>query len=340
MSKIQVLPYDRAFECAEEETILAAALRQGLYVRYGCKHGGCGTCKSLLVDGDVEESGSTFALAPSERAEGWILACASQPSEDCVIDVSSMELTEEEFLAGDQIGSLLTEVETIQPLTPDIRAVRLRLVEPEAITFVAGQFVNVEIPGSEDVRAFSLANPPSEADRIDLIVKLLPGGRFSQLLAGTLRVGDRLRVYGPLGQLKIRLTYRRILMIAGGSGLAPLLSMLADLAHKGNTRPVTLFFGARRPEDLYCVEQIARIRDAMPVLEFIPSLSDAWPTDWSGETGLVTEVVARRLPSLEGYDAYLAGPPPMIDAAIPLLRARGVRARNIHFDAFLPTGGP
>lgn len=337
MSKVHVLPFDRAFECAEGETILAATLREGLYVRYGCKHGGCGTCKGLLVEGDVEESGSTFALDSSERAEGWILLCSSLPSEDCVIDVDSMELTEEEFLAGDQIGSLLTEVETIRPLTPDIRSVRLRLVEPEAITFVAGQFVNVEIPGSEEVRAFSLANPPSEADRVDLIVKLLPGGRFSQLLAGTLHVGDRLRVYGPLGQLKIRLTYRRILMIAGGSGLAPLLSMLADLACKGNTRPVTLFFGARRPEDLYCVEQIARIREAMPCLEFIPSLSDAWPKDWSGETGLVTEVVARRLPSLEGYDAYLAGPPPMIDAAIPLLRSRGVRARNIHFDAFLPT---
>lgn len=338
MTQVRVQPFERAFECAEGETILAAALRQGLYVRYGCKHGGCGTCKGLLVDGDVKEAGSTFALASSERTEGWILLCASLPSEDCVIDVSSMELTEEEFLAGDQLGSLLTEVETIQPLTPDIRAVRLRLVEPEAVTFVAGQFVNVEIPGSGEVRSFSLANPPSEAHRIDLIVKLLPGGRFSQLLAGTLRVGDRLRVYGPLGQLKVRLSHRRILMIAGGSGLAPILSMLSDLTCKGNTRPVILFFGARRPEDLYYVDRIARIQEAMPALEFIPSLSDAWPEDWRGETGFVTDAVARRLPSLEGYDAYLAGPPPMIDAAIPLLLARGVRARNIYFDAFLPTG--
>ena len=339
MTEIHVLPFGRGFESAHEETILAAALRQGLYVRYGCKHGGCGTCKAILVDGDVEETGSTFALPASERAEGWILLCSSLPLQDCVIDVSSMELTEEEFLSGDQIGSFLTEVEAIQPLTPDIRTLRLRLVEPEAITFVAGQFVNLEIPGSEEVRSFSLSNPPSDAHRLDLIVKLLAGGQFSHLLRGDLRVGDRLRAYGPFGRLKVRLSHRRILMIAGSSGLAPFLSMLEDLARKGNTRPVTLFFGARRPQDLYCLDRIASIQEAMPTLEFLPVLSDAWPRHWSGETGLVTDAVARRLPSLEGYDAYLAGPPAMIDAAIPMLHARGVRARNLYFDAFLPTGG-
>jgi NAD(P)H-flavin reductase len=290
------------------------------------------------VEGDVEESASSFALPSSDRADGLILLCSSMPVEDCTIDITSMELTEEEFLAGDQVGTFLANMERKEALTPDIRALRLRLLEPPAMKFVAGQFVNIEIPGTEEVRSFSMASPPSVPGHLDFLVRLLPGGRFSQYLEARPRVGDRLRLHGPLGQLKVRLSHRRILMIAGGSGMAPLLSMLANLAEKGNTRPVTFFFGARRLQDLYHLERIRELQAAMPVLEFVPALSDEWPQDWSGESGLVSEVVARRMGSLEGYDAYLCGPPPMIGAATPLLLERGVRPRNIYFAAFVPTG--
>lgn len=336
--KVRVLPFEHVFQCQEGESVLAAALRQRLYLRYGCRHGGCGSCKARLVEGEVEESASSFALSSSDRADGLILLCSSMPVEDCTIDITSMELTEEEFLAGDQVGAFLATVERKEALTPDIRALRLRLLEPPAMKFVAGQFANIEIPGTQEVRSFSMAGPPSVPGTLDFLVKLLPGGRFSQYLEDRLRVGDRLRLYGPLGQLKVRLSHRRILMIAGGSGMAPLLSMLANLAERRNTRPVTFFFGARRPEDLYRLERIREIQAVMPDLEFIPALSHEWPQDWSGETGLVTEAAARRMGSLEGYDAYLCGPPPMIDAATPLLLERGVRARNIYFDAFVPTG--
>ncbi len=339
MPRVTVQPFDHTYECDDTETLLEGALRNDLYVRYGCKHGGCGTCKARLVDGEVDETRSTFALSRVDRDEGWILMCSSVPVDDCLVDVSGMDLTEDEFFGGDQIGTYLTLVEKIEELTPDIRGLRLRLVDPPNIKFVAGQFVNVELPDSDEVRSFSLANPPSRSDVIDLIIKMLPGGRFAQLLNGQLSVGDKLRVYGPLGQMKVRLSHRPIVMIAGGSGLAPFLSMLTELAEQRSERPVTLFFGARRAEDLYALDRIAELQRRMPALRFIPALSEERPADWHGETGLVTDVVARCMPDLSGHDAYLAGPPPMIDAAVPLLVKLGVRERNIHFDAFVPSGG-
>ena len=335
MPDVSLQPFGETISCKDDETILAGVLRQGHYIRYGCKGGGCGTCKVLLVDGDVEETGSPFALPASERANGWILACSSVPLEDSIIDVESMELTEEDFRAGDQTGSYAARLERLDPLTADISFLRLRLDVP--MKFVAGQFVNVFPPGSDESRSYSMANPPSQPDVIELIVKLLPGGFFSTYLRERARAGDRLVVQGPYGMLRIRLSHRRILMVAGGSGMAPLLSMLTDLAEKGNTRPVTFFFGARRWPDLYFEGRVRELELAMP-LNFIPALSEEWPDDWTGETGLVSDAVARRLPNLEGYDAYLCGPPPMIDATRPLLVARGVRERNIYFDAFAPTG--
>jgi NAD(P)H-flavin reductase len=250
-----------------------------------------------------------------------------------------MELTEEEFLSGDQTCGFLADVESKELLTPDICRLRLRLVEPDSIKFTAGQFVNVEVPGSQEVRSFSMANPPSDRHHVELIVKLLPRGLFSGCLENSLGKGDQLRFYGPLGQLKIRLSHRPIVAIAGGSGMAPIVSMLTDLAEKGNTRPVTFFFGARRARDLYFQDRIDALKSAMPALETVFALSEERPSGWEGETGLVTEALARRMPSLKGYDAYLCGPPGMIEAARPLLLERGVRERNIYLDAFVPSGG-
>lgn len=338
MPKIEVAPFGASYNCGNDETILAGALREGRFLRYGCKHGGCGTCRVLLVDGDVEQTGSSFALPPSDRAEGWILTCASVPLEDCVVDVSASDLTEEEFLAGDDTGTFTAEITDIRRLTPEVRGVGLRLVDPASMRFTAGQFVNVEVPGSALVRTFSMANPPSDSGHIDLVIRMLPGGAFSSLLEHRLEPGDRLRLYGPFGQLKVRLSHRSILMVAGGSGLAPILSMVADLADRHNTRPVTVFFGARSAADLYHLDRLEAVRERMPCLEIVLALSDSVPPGWFGETGLVTDVVARRFPRLDGYDAYLCGPPAMIDSAVELITARGVRPRNVYFDAFVPTG--
>jgi NAD(P)H-flavin reductase len=249
-----------------------------------------------------------------------------------------MELTEDEFASGDHTCTFIAEVEGKEALAPDIRRLYLRLVEPESIKFTAGQFVNVEVPGSREFRSYSMANPPSDRHHVELVVKLIHKGTFSSHLESELKVGDRLRLLGPLGRLKVRLSHRSIIAIAGGSGMAPILSMLTDLAEKGNVRPITFLFGTRREEDIYFQDRLETLRRSMPALETVFALSDEHPQGWAGETGLVTEALARRMPTLKNYDAYLCGPPGMIEAAKPLLIERGVRERNIYLDAFVPSG--
>jgi NAD(P)H-flavin reductase/ferredoxin len=334
--KVRFTPFGRTIECAESEGILSAALSQGYFLRYGCKHGGCGTCKVLVTAGDIEDSGSSFALAHTDRCEGWALACSSRPRTDCVIDISSMGLTEEEFLAGDRIETFEAVIERVTDLTPTIRGVTLRLVSPPQMRFTAGQFVNVEVPGTEHVRAFSMANPPSANSEIELIVRIFPGGKFSEYLKYAKR-GQPVRVFGPVGSLRVRLSYRKILMIAGGSGMAPMLSMLADLAQKNDRRAATIFFGARTTGEIYYADRLKALCELSARAEFVPVVEDAAEA-WDGERGLVTDAVARRMGSLRGYDAYLCGPPPMVQAARELVIRLGVREANVYFDAFVPTG--
>jgi NAD(P)H-flavin reductase/ferredoxin len=338
MSEITVQPFGHAFDYEEGETVLEAALRNNLLLKYGCKHGGCGTCKVVLLEGDVDEHGSSFALTAEDRANDLILACASTPVEPCVIDVEPTGLTEEEFFSGDKSVEITSTLASVELLTADIARVRFDL-GGETMGFVAGQFVNVEIPGTASsggglLRTFSLANAPSDPGVVELIVKLYPDGAFSQFLRDA-PVGTAVRIFGPYGQLKVHLSHRPILMIAGGSGLAPLLSMLRDLVAKECDRPVSLFFGARSEADLYIVEEIREIGSRLAAFEFVPVLSQSWTQDWPGETGMVTDAIGRWRPEL-AHDVYMCGPPPMIDAAVPLLRAAGVRPRNIYFDAFTP----
>lgn len=334
MPQVTVVPFAHSYECADGETLLEGALRHNLLLRYGCKHGGCGTCKVRLLDGELDSYGSSFALTGEDRAEDLVLACASIPVQDCAIDVEPSGLSEDEFHSGDTSRGYDTVVESVEELTADIAGVRLRIVG-EPMPFVAGQFVNVEIPGSGLLRTFSLANSPGQDGLVELIVKLYPDGAFSRFLREQAQPGTPVRVHGPYGQLRVRLSHRPVLMIAGGSGLAPLLSMLRDCAGRGFDRPVTVFFGARSEADLYLVEEITGIGEQLLDFAFHPVLSQEWGPDWPAGTGLVTDAIAAWSPVLS-HDVYLCGPPPMIDAAVPMLIGAGVRPRNIYFDAFTP----
>src|SRR5438270_4158927 len=172
--RITVLPFERSFDCDEDETVLEAALRQGFFLRYGCKAGGCSSCRAHVVAGDAESRGSSFALTDADRDRGWILSCSATPLEDLVLDVSTMDLTEDEFLAGDRIGRWTSVLERVERVTHDMRTVAMRLAGPGAMRFCAGQFVNVEVPGTSEVRAFSMMNPPSRDGAVELLVKLIP----------------------------------------------------------------------------------------------------------------------------------------------------------------------
>jgi propane monooxygenase reductase subunit len=332
---ITLLPFEKQFNCGEDETILAAALRQGINLRYGCKHGGCGTCKALIVEGEIDQpEASTFALMDFEREQGMALLCSAYPLGDIAIELSDYE--ESELEGGAPIGKFLAEVGAIEYLTHDIVGLKLGLIEPERISFKAGQYVDVLVPGASETRSYSMANPPSRNGEVELMVKLMAGGLFSEYLRGQLKAGARLTLEGPYGSFHRRENERPALFIAGGSGMAPMLSLLRDMAEQRDRRSVTFFYGARTKRDLFDLDELFGFAKLLPCFRFVPALSEAAPIDaWKGATGLITDVLAREVPDAQGMEAYLCGPSAMIDAAIDVLGRLGVSERDIHYDKFV-----
>jgi propane monooxygenase reductase subunit len=331
-------PVGIELEVDEDETILDAAFRQGIMLMHGCKEGQCSSCKSFLLDGEVDlDKFSTFALPDFEEQEGYTLLCRAHALSD--VEIELLHYDEERIRSGTPIVTATTEVEAVEELTHDIRRLVVRVTDPEALEFNAGQYVDIQIPGAEDEhRSFSMANAPGEPDRLEFMIKLYEGGRFSGLLANGngISVGDELTCKGPVGMFTLRdSSPRRLVFIAGGAGMAPVLSLLRSMAEKGTERPATFYYGARTKDDLFALEEIERIAGELPDMTFVPALSEAADDDeWDGESGLITDVVDRLEDDLADVDAYLCGPPPMVDAAIELLERRGVPESHIYFDRF------
>ncbi len=336
--EITLLPFGVSFDCEEEETILEASIRQGIQLRYGCKHGGCGSCKAQIADGEVDlEEASSFALMDYERDRGLALLCSAYPLSDVAIELDD-DYEESALRSGVPPRDLEARVVAAQALTHDLWHLELALTDPTTFAFRAGQYVEVRVPGTDAWRAFSMANPPSAADRVELLVKILPGGLFSRHVAGGLSVGDALSLRGPYGQFALIESEAPIVMVAGGSGLAPVWAMLGHLREEGSRRAVTLFYGARSARDLFWLDELDAMTRALPDFRFVPALSEPGSGDeWDGEVGLVTDVVARRCESLRGREGYLCGPPGMIDAAIDVLRGKGLFSSRIRYDKFVGT---
>jgi propane monooxygenase reductase subunit len=334
-------PVGVEMEVDEDETILDAAFRQGIMLMHGCKEGQCSSCKSFLLDGDVDlDRYSTFALPDFEEQEGYTLLCRAHALTD--VEIELLHYDEEALRSGVPIVTVETEVEAVDELTHDIRRLVVRVSEPDGLQFKAGQYVDIGIPGANgEHRSFSMANAPGEPGRLEFMIKLYEGGHFSGLLArgDGISVGDALTCRGPFGMFTLRdSSPRRLVFIAGGAGMAPVLSLLRSMAEKGTERPATFYYGARTADDLFALEEIERLGGELPGFRFVPALSEAEEDgDWDGESGLVTDVVDRLEEDLEDVDAYLCGPPPMVDAAIALLERRGVPEAHIYFDRFTTT---
>jgi propane monooxygenase reductase component len=322
-------PVGLEIEVDEDETVLNAAFRQGLMLMHGCKEGQCSACKSFLLDGDVDlDRYSTFALPDFEEAEGWTLLCRAHAYSDLEIELINYD--EEILRSGTPIKTVTTTVEAVEELTADIRLLRLRPSEP--LEYKPGQYVDIAIPGHPDEhRSFSMAN--TEPDVLEFMIKLYPGGRFSGLLSdGSIKPGDELEVTGPYGVFTLRTSSpRRLLFIGGGAGMAPILSLLRSLSSSGSERGATYYYGARTAADLFHLEQLAELPAS-----FVPALSED-ANGWAGETGLITDVVERLEADIAEVDAYVCGPPPMVEAAIALLEAKGVPESHIYFDKFTTT---
>jgi propane monooxygenase reductase subunit len=329
---VRLEPVGIEFEVDEDETVLNGAFRQGLMLMHGCKEGQCAACKSFLLDGDVDlERYSTFALPDFEEAEGWTLLCRAHALTD--LEVELINYDEEILRSGIPVRTLRATVEAIEPLTRDIRRLVLRLADGESLTFYPGQYVDIQVPGTDEHRSFSMANLPTDRGRLEFIIKLYPGGRFSGLLDGTLSVGDELELRGPYGVFTLRTSsVRPLLFIGGGAGMAPILALLRALVEQGSERAAVYYYGAREEQDLFHLDELGELGRGLPDMRFVPALSDQ--QDWQGETGLITDVVDRSESDLADVDAYVCGPPPMVDAAIDLLVRRGVPEDHIYYDKF------
>ena len=333
---VRLEPVGVEFEVSEDETVLSGAFRQGLMLMHGCKEGQCSACKSFLLDGEVDlDRYSTFALPDFEESEGWTLLCRAHAYSDLVVELINYD--EEMLRSGLPVREARARVEAVEPLTHDIRRLVIRLGEPAELEFHAGQYVDISIPGADGAhRSFSMANLPSDRGRLEFMIKLYPDGRFSGLLAdGGIKPGDELDVKGPYGVFTLRdQSPRRLLFIGGGAGMAPILCLLRSLAERGIDRPAVYYYGARTEADLFHRDELAALEAELPDFRFVPALSEA---DWDGETGLITDVVERRENGFDVIDAYVCGPPPMVEAAQGLLLAKGVPESRIYFDKFTTT---
>ena len=336
---VKLNPVGVEFEVEEDETVLDAAFRQGIALPHGCKEGRCAACKCIVTEGEVEMlSYSTFALNEMERDQNHVLLCRSLVSSD--IEVDLLNYDEELLSKSIPVRAYSARVRRVSELTHDIRLLEIELDQP--LKFWAGQYVDITLPGAEEItRSFSMANPPSETQKLSFIIKKYPNGRFSSRLDGGLEVGTAIGVKGPYGTC-----FRRenktgaLVLVGGGSGMSPLWSILHDHIASGERRPVHFFYGARTRNDLFYLELFAEVARIDPQFTFVPVLSHALDDEaWNGERGFVHEVVdahLRRLKFGEDLDVYACGPEPMIEALTPALQMNGVSSDRIYFDKFTP----
>lgn len=335
---VRLEPIGVDMKVEEDETVLEAAFRQGITLMHGCKEGQCSACKSVLLDGDAEhEDFSTFALSEPEQEEGKVLLCRLFAYSDLEIEL----LNYDEELLSNWIPAkkLMGKVAAIEPLTHDIQRFDIALDEP--MEFRAGQYADLSIPGSNVTRSYSMANSPSEQNTLSFIIKVYPDGAFSDLLKNDISVGDPMDVEGPFGT-----SFRNpnhdgpTLLVGGGSGLAPLWSILNDIAETDPSRSVRFYYGARSKADLFYLDEIASLAENLQDFEFIPALSEQTDVDqWDGAQGFIHECVASGYPDSGKnitLDAYACGPPPMVEAVLPVFQKIGIDADNIHLDKFTP----
>jgi propane monooxygenase reductase subunit len=325
-------PIGEEIDCDTEESVLDAAFRHGFNLVYGCREGQCSACKAYLLEGEVVlKPYSTFALSESEESNGYTLLCRAMPEEDLVVEL--LHFDPDNYRLENQIRDGRGVVSEVEALTHDIRRLVLDVAAPADFSFVPGQYVDIWVPDAESAgevrRSFSMANVPGDG-RIELIVKRYAGGRFSALLDGTIAPGDELRFTGPYGAFHLRDGDRPILMVAGGSGMAPILSLLRTLASDGSDRRVRFFYGARTAEDVFYVDLIEELGRGLADFEFTPVLSD------EGE-GFVHEAACACIGAGEVGDPeiYMCGPPPMIDAMLEeATEVHGIDDGQIFHDKF------
>ncbi|GAB1434809.1 CDP-6-deoxy-delta-3,4-glucoseen reductase [Sphaerotilus sulfidivorans] len=328
---VTVQPSGRQFEVARDEVMLSAAIRQGIGLPYGCKDGACGSCKSRLLEGRVIHGAHQLkALSAAEEEAGLILSCCATPQTDCVIE--SRQVT-----AADQFPVLKmpTRVMSIQRPAADVAVLKLQLPANQSFQYHAGQYVEFILRDGAR-RSYSMASAPELAQGVmELHIRHMPGGRFTDHVFGAMKEKEILRMEGPFGTFFLREdSARPVVMLASGTGFAPIKALIEHMEAKGLTRPTVLYWGARRAADLYLRDWAEAAAARLPWLRFVPVLSEP-EADWSGRTGFVHQAVMADLPDLSGHQVYACGAPVMVQSAQrDFVAACGLPEEEFFADAF------
>ncbi len=332
--QLTIEPIGDAIDVAEGQTILDACLRSGIYLPHACGHGLCGTCKTQVLDGEIDHGeASAFALMDFERDDGFVLACTATLKSDVTIEADVEEDPDARRIA---VGDFEAAVVGLDNLTHDVKGVRLAL-EGEGIDFQAGQYIMVKLPGVDAPRAFSIANAPSDANHIELQVRRVPGGAGTGYVHERLKPGDRVRFSGPYGRFVVRKSRGGpLIFLAGGTGVSSPRAMILDLLEEGYAEPITLIHGVRAAADLYGQAEFEALAAKHPNFRYVAALSsEPEGSDWNGERGFVHDVAKRAYGNaFEGHTAYLCGPPPMIEACIAALMQGRLFEKHIFTEKF------
>ena len=332
-SRITLLPSQQVIFVEEGETILDAALRAGLNLPHSCKGGHCSSCRARIRAGRISyPRGRPLGLMEDEERDGYVLLCqAHAANEDLAIEVREIRPPLPEVV----VKSLPCRIERMHRLAPEVMAVFLRLPANEEFHFVAGQYLDIMLPQNRR-RSFSIASCPGRDELVELHIRRVASGEFTQQLFEGMKEKTLLRIEGPLGQFWFRReSPRPALLIGGGTGYAPLRSMLRDLLQVGDRRPLRLYWGAQTRQGLYEDDQVRALCAQYPNLRYTPVLSDAQAEDrWTGRTGLVHAAALEDHPQLEQLDVYASGPPAMVEAVRYEFIARGLPPQQLFFDSF------
>jgi Na+-transporting NADH:ubiquinone oxidoreductase subunit NqrF len=330
--EITLEPSGKTITVKEGQTILDAAIRNGIQVAYGCRHGSCSACKCQVLEGDYEimDRVSDYSLMSFEREEGFTLMCSTLVESDLVIEVEEEE-SDLPFFAVCDFEAVVVENKAV---TNDIHMIKLKLQEPAAIPYGSGQFFEFDIPGIEDTRAYSVANKYQDSHIVELHVKRVPEGTGSNYMCD-LTPGDVVTGSGPYGTMQLRHRDKDIIFIAGGSGMAPIKSLVEELFSESFEKEAWFFYGARGKKDLYLAEDWLELEKQHPNFHFVPALSQPDDADeWEGEVGFIADVISKTLENMSNSDAYLCGPPIMIETACDALTKGGVKGTDISYDEF------
>jgi len=329
--KITLQPSGHGFDAPADEPILQAALDAGFNLPYGCRNGACGTCKGKVLEGHVDFGiAQEHALPLAERAGGMALFCCAKPLSDLVLEVKEIGA-----IKDIPLKTMPCRVQHLEKLADDVMLMTLKLPTNERLQFLAGQYIEFLLKDGKR-RAFSLANAPHDDELLQLHVRLIPGGTFTDHVFHAMHEKEILRFEGPHGSFFLREdSDKPIILLAGGTGFAPIKGIVEHAIHNKITRPMTLYWGARNRAGIYLPELPQQWAAAHPHIDYVPVLSDPEAADgWNGRSGLVHEAVLADFDDLSGHQVYACGAPAMIEAAKRDFTARGLPDGEFYADIF------